>query len=161
MDLAIENEVTTKNKANDEIKLFINELSKTLEENRNIDFETTFENEIYNDIPLASKYKDQLKDIINQSFEKMSYDKAFFYFDYDKIENKYYLDYYNEGDITRTEFTKKEYKELGMKIGTFWRPYGKNGLREADYMGEGIKIDIESELDIMDFNNKNSRKVQK
>ena len=69
MDLAIENEVTTKNKANDEIKLFINELSKTLEENRNIDFETTFENEIYNDIPLASKYKDQFKDIINQSFE--------------------------------------------------------------------------------------------
>ena len=54
MDLAIENEVTTKNKANDEIKLFINELSKTLEENRNIDFETTFENEIYNDIDRKS-----------------------------------------------------------------------------------------------------------
>lgn len=128
-----------------------NELYNTLK--KGTPFDTVIANKIYNENPLAVKYKDQLEDIVAECFENMSYEKDFYYFDYDKENDVYYLDEYNKGEITRTEYTKEEFEDSVYTLGSFWRPYGDTGVVEAKYMGEGISIDVNSELEFLDWKN--------
>ena len=45
---------------------------------------------VYQEIPLASKYKDKIENLVNKYMTELSYDRQFFYFDYDKNEDKFY-----------------------------------------------------------------------
>ena len=121
---------------------------------KNQDFQSTIESEVLRDIPLATKYKNQIEDIINKYFEEMSYEQDFFYFDYDKKENKYYLDYYSDGKIERIEIPEQEIEESKLEKGWFYAWYDNEQIVEANSIKEGIKSNIETELDIMNFNEK-------
>ena len=88
----------------------------------------------------------------------MSYEKDFYYFDYDKENDVYYLDEYSKGEITRTEYTKEEFEDSVYTLGSFWRPYGDTGVVEAKYMGDGITLDVNSELDMLDWKNSKEKK---
>ena len=152
MNLTIDNKLESKSVINNEVDSFIKELGKSLEKNQ--DFQSTIESEVLRDIPLATKYKNQIEDIINKYFEEMSYEQDFFYFDYDKKENKYYLDYYSEGKIERIEIPEQEIEESKLEKGWFYAWYDNEQIVEANYMKEGIKSDIETELEDIDFNKK-------
>ena len=152
MNLTIDNKLESKSVINNEVDSFIKELGKSLEKNQ--DFQSTIESEVLRDIPLATKYKNQIEDIINKYFEEMSYEQDFFYFDYDKKENKYYLDYYSDGKIERIEITEQEIEESKLEKGWFYAWYDNEQIVEANSIKEGIKSNIETELDIMNFNEK-------
>ncbi len=152
MNLTIDNKLESKSVINNEVDSFIKELGKSLEKNQ--DFQSTIESEVLRDIPLATKYKNQIEDIINKYFEEMSYEQDFFYFDYDKKENKYYLDYYSEGKIERIEIPEQEIEESKLEKGWFYAWYDNEQIVEANSIKEGIKSNIETELDIMNFNEK-------
>ena len=152
MNLTIDNKLESKSVINNEVDSFIKELGKSLEKNQ--DFQKTIESEVLRDIPLATKYKNQIEDIINKYFEEMSYEQDFFYFDYDKKENKYYLDYYSDGKIERIEIPEQEIEESKLEKGWFYAWYDNEQIVEANSIKEGIKSNIETELDIMNFNEK-------
>lgn len=152
MNLTIDNKLESKSRINNEVDSFIKELDKSLEKNQ--DFQSTIESEVLRDIPLATKYKNQIEDIINKYFEEMSYEQDFFYFDYDKKENKYYLDYYSDGKIERIEIPEQEIKDSKLEKGWFYAWYDNEQIVEANSIKEGIKSNIETELDIMNFNEK-------
>lgn len=147
MNLTIDNKLESKSVINNEVDSFIKELGKSLEKNQ--DFQSTIESEVLRDIPLATKYKNQIEDIINKYFEEMSYEQDFFYFDYDKKENKYYLDYYSDGKIERIEIPEQEIEESKLEKGWFYAWYDNEQIVEANSIKEGIKSNIETELDIM------------
>jgi hypothetical protein len=155
MDLTIDNKVETKNKVDNEVSSFINELGKSLE--KNADFQTTITNEIYEEIPLATKYKEQLQNIVDECMKDMSYERNFCYFDYDKKGNSYFLDYYSDGNIERVPITKEEMEESKLEKGMFfsWRDDGH--IVESDGIKEGTKIDVESKLKELDRKIKNKR----
>lgn len=156
MNLTLENEIGKNNTKNNEVENFIQELQNTLEkDNANV---SNFYNEIYQELPLASKFKEQLADIILGCMKDMSYEKDFYYFDYDRQKKEYYLEYYCDGEIERFPLTEKEVKNSVFEVGTFWRPFGDGMAREADYMGEGIKSNVEYELDMLDFNKNGDNK---
>lgn len=156
MDLTLENEIGKNNTKNNEVENFMQELQNTLEkDNANV---SNFYNEIYQELPLASKFKEQLPDIILECMKDMSYEKDFYYFDYDRQKKEYYLEYYCDGEIERFPLTEKEVKNSVFEVGTFWRPFGDGMAREADYMGEGIKSNVEYELDMLDFNKNGDNK---
>ena len=121
MNLTIDNKLESKSVINNEVDSFIKELDKSLKKNQ--DCQTTIESEVLRDIPLATKYKNQIEDVINKCFEDMSYEKDFFYFDYDKKENKYYLDYYSDGKIERIEIPEQEIEESKLEKGWFYAWY--------------------------------------
>ena len=152
MNLTIDNKLESKSVINNDVDSFIKELDKSLEKNQ--DFQSTIEIEVLRDIPLATKYKNQIEDVINKYFEEMSYEQDFFYFDYDKKENKYYLDYYSEGKIERIEIPEQEIEESKLEKGWFYAWYDNEQIVEANSIKEGIKSNIETELDIMNFNEK-------
>ena len=152
MNLTVDNKLENKSRIKNEVDSFIEELNKSLEKNQ--DFQSTIESEVLRDIPLATKYKNQIKDVINKYFEEMSYEQDFFYFDYDKKENKYYLDYYSEGKIERIEIPEQEIEESKLEKGWFYAWYDNEQIVEANSIKEGIKSNIETELDIMNFNEK-------
>jgi hypothetical protein len=150
MDLTIDNKIENKNKVDNEINSFINELGKSLE--KNADFQTTLANEIFNDVPLATKYKNKLEEVINKCLEEMSYEREFFYFDYDKKGKTYYLDHYSDGDVNRIEMTKEDVKGSNLEEGWFYAWYDKEQIVEANSIKDGIKSNVEFELDMLDFN---------
>lgn len=158
MNLTIDNKLESKSVINNEVDSFIKELGKSLEKNQ--DFQSTIESEVLRDIPLATKYKNQIEDIINKYFEEMSYEQDFFYFDYDKKENKYYLYYYSDGKIERIEIPEQEIEESKLEKGWFYAWYDNEQIVEANSIKEGIKSNIETELDIINFNEK-KREVRK
>ena len=61
MDLTVDNRLINKTTTNPEMDLFIKELSETLNRRQNDIFSKTICNEIYNDIPLANRYKNQIE----------------------------------------------------------------------------------------------------
>ena len=149
MDLTIDNEITKNIIANDEASNFMKELTNTLEKSNS--FVPNLYNEVFNEIPLASKYENELNSILDECLEEQSYEKEFFYFDYDKNRKSYYLDHYYDGNIERTILSKKEAKGTKYQIGMFYAEYDEEHLVEADYLKDGIKIDVESKLELLDF----------
>ena len=150
MDLTINNEIAKNNITNDnEIEDFMKELANTLEKGNSI--VPNLYNEVSKEIPLASKYKNELNSIIDECLEEQSYEKEFFYFDYDKNGKSYYLDHYYDGNIDRTILSKQEAKGTKYKVGMFYAEYDENYLVEADDLKDGIKIDVESKLESLNF----------
>ena len=154
MELTIDNKIDNNTKIDNEVNLFIKELNKALGEK---EFSTTIEKEFYNEMPLATKYKNELENIVDDCMINMSYEKEFFYFDYDEKEDLYYLDYYSDGQVERTEIPKQGIKESKLERGWFYAWYDKEQIVEANSIKEGIKSNVELELDTLEFNNRKNK----
>ena len=67
--------------------------------------------------------------------EELSYEYDFIYFDYDKKEESYYFDLYFDGERTR------EY----------------DSIFESEDLKDNIKINVEYEIDKLDWKSKNAK----
>ena len=143
-----------KSNENTEITDFINELDTFLK-NENLELNkenfNTLYNELYNEIPLASTYRNELTNLIDECMDKLSYDRDFIYFNYDKQEKNYYLDYYSEGNITREKMSLEDIKGTNLKDGTFWEIYDEGHIVESEYIKDNIKTSVESELEMLEL----------
>ena len=115
--------------------------------------------EILNEITLATKYKEQLDDIVNKYMEELSYEYDFLYFDYDKKEESYYFDLYLDGERTREYLSKDDAKGMESKNGTLWRIWDEDSIFESDDLKDNIKINVECEIDMLDWKSKNGKQV--
>lgn len=160
MDISINNEVNNSitNKKSNEVKDFVKELEEDLENPRNnVTIDKSLYNEIYEEMELAPKYKDQLEEIIKDSILDYSYDSIFAYVNYDEKSKKYYVDIYNE-EIYKLEATKKDIADSGMKVGAFYDMIGDaEYFIEEDYIKDNIKREIEYRLNSLE-EKKNRRK---
>lgn len=149
MDLTINNEIRKNLTNSKEVENFIQELQNTpKKDNPN---SSKLYNEIYQELPLAAKYKRKLNSIIKECLEEQSYEDEFFYFDYDNNKKAYYLDHYYDGNVDRITLSKQEAKSTKCKEGMFYAEYDENHLVEADDLKDGIKLDVELKLDLLDF----------
>lgn len=156
MDIQLNNKLNTKTKDIDNnVSEFINELNNTLENSKNeVSIDKNFYNEIYNELELAPRYKENLEDIIKESMLEYSYDTEFLYVNYDEKKDKYYVDYY-DGDVTRINVTKQELEEANHKIGAFYVPIlDGEFLEEVDYVKDYIKKNVQSKLEDLEKINK-------
>ena len=159
MDILLNNEINTSTKGeSNSISEFMNELQKALDNPKNeITINEDFYNEIYNELELATKYKDKLEDIIKDSMLEYSYDTEFLYVNYDEKSDKYYVDYY-DGDITRINVTKKELQDANHKIGSFYVPIlDGDFLEEVDYVKTSIKNNVKSKLEDLEKTDKRGK----
>lgn len=159
MDILLNNEINTRTKGeSNSISEFINELQKALDNPKNeMTINKDFYNEIYNELELATKYKDKLEDIIKDSMLEYLYDTEFLYVNYDEKSDKYYVDYY-DGDITRINVTKKELKDANHKIGSFYVPIlDGDFLEEVDYVKDSIKDNVKSKLEDLEKTDKRGK----
>lgn len=159
MDILLNNEINTRTKGeSNSISEFMNELQKALDNPKNeMTINEDFYNEIYNELELATKYKDKLEDIIKDSMLEYSYDTEFLYVNYDEKSDKYYVDYY-DGDITRINVTKKELQDANHKIGSFYVPIlDGDFLEEVDYVKASIKNNVKSKLEDLEKTDKRGK----
>lgn len=159
MDILLNNEINTRTKGeSNSISEFMNELQKALDNPKNeMTINEDFYNEIYNELELATKYKDKLEDIIKYSMLEYSYDTEFLYVNYDEKSDKYYVDYY-DGDITRINVTKKELQDANHKIGSFYVPIlDGDFLEEVDYVKASIKNNVKSKLEDLEKTDKRGK----
>ncbi len=154
IDLGIDNEINQNNETKDEIEEFIKELQNSLTKE---EFTTTLNMEILNEITLATKYKEQLDDIVNKYMEELSYEYDFLYFDYDKKEESYYFDLYLDGERTREYLSKDDAKGMESKNGTLWRIWDEDSIFESEDLKDNIKINVECEIDMLDWKSKNGK----
>lgn len=154
IDLGIDNEINQNNETKDEIGEFIKELQNSLTKE---EFTTTLNMEILNEITLATKYKEQLDDIVNKYMEELSYEYDFLYFDYDKKEESYYFDLYLDGERTREYLSKDDAKGMKSKNGTLWRIWDEDSIFESEDLKDNIKINVECEIDMLDWKSKNRK----
>ena len=153
MDLSLSKEIKNTKKDNMEITEFINELSASLENRKEINANSNLYIEILEDVELAPKYRNILQDVIDKCLEHMSYERDFFYFDLDKKTKKYKMSYYNNGNKEDVELTNDEiqkYKDYGI---TFYEPIDNNGgIVESDSLKDWMKCEVDIEL--LDIKNK-------
>lgn len=154
IDLGIDNEINQNNETKDEIGEFVKELQNSLTKE---EFTTTLNMEILNEITLATKYKEQLDDIVNKYMEELSYEYDFLYFDYDKKEESYYFDLYLDGERTREYLSKDDAKGMESKNGTLWRIWDEDSIFESEDLKDNIKINVECEIDMLDWKSKNGK----
>ena len=154
IDLGIDNEINQNNETKDEIGEFVKELQNSLTKE---EFTTTLNMEILNEITLATKYKEQLDDIVNKYMEELSYEYDFLYFDYDKKEENYYFDLYLDGERTREYLSKDDAKGMESKNGTLWRIWDEDSIFESEDLKDNIKINVECEIDMLDWKSKNGK----
>lgn len=150
MDLIIENNLNNKKYTNTEIDSFINVLKESLEKNKYQLFSNSVSNELYSEISLASKYKEKFESIINECLKEISYKGDFYYFDYDKQKQEYYLEYYSNGEVERFPATEDDIKNTTFTIGTFWCPFGKDEVIPADYIKDCLKSIVGDELNSLE-----------
>ena len=154
IDLGIDNKINQNNETKDEIGELVKELQNSLTKE---EFTTTLNMEILNEITLATKYKEQLDDIINKYMEELSYEYDFLYFDYDKKEESYYFDLYLDGERTREYLSKDDAKGMESKNGTLWRIWDEDSIFESEDLKDNIKINVECEIDMLDWKSKNGK----
>lgn len=154
IDLGIDNEINQNNETKYEIGEFVKELQNSLTKE---EFTTTLNMEILNEITLATKYKEQLDDIVNKYMEELSYEYDFLYFDYDKKEESYYFDLYLDGERTREYLSKDDAKGMESKNGTLWHIWDEDSIFESEDLKDNIKINVECEIDMLDWKSKNGK----
>lgn len=154
IDLDIDNEINQNNKTKDEIGEFVKELQNSLTKEN---FTTTLNMEILSEMTLATKYKEQLDEIVNKCMEELSYEYNFIYFDYDKKEESYYFDLYFEGEKTREYLSKDDVKGMESKNGAIWKIWDEDSILESEGLKDNIKINVEYEIDKLDWKSKNGK----
>lgn len=159
MELDINKNITNEKQQNNEVTDFIKELSAKLKEDEKIISSNTLFNEMLNKVELASKYKNQLQDVINKCLTDMSYERDFFYFDYDKRKNDYCLKYYWNGGSTICDgLTKNDIEELREKGYTFYEPIDDAGtMRESDNLKVWMKYEVDNALLDLELANKSHK----
>lgn len=153
-----------KRNENNEISSFIKELENALKNNN---LENTQEKNIMNkglydevliEIELAPKYKSKLNRIIKECMKNESYENEFWYIDYDKTKNTYSMDYYIDGQVTKTPLTSQEVKDYELIVGMTYLPYEDDRLMPMVSIKDSIKIDVDSAL--FDLELKNKKKIK-
>ena len=151
IDLDIDNEINQNNETKDEIGEFVKKLQNSLTKE---ELATTLNMEILSEMTLATKYKEQLDDIVNKCMEELSYEYDFFYIDYDKKEEKYYIDIYFDTEKTREYLSKDDMKGMESKVGTIWHIWGQEEMAESDGLKDIVKMDVEDVLNSLESKNK-------
>ena len=154
IDLTIDNEINQNNETKDEIGEFVKELQNSLTKD---ELTTTLNMEILSEVTLATKYKEQLDEIVNKCMEELSYEYDFIYFDYDKKEESYYFDLYLDGERTREYLSKDDAKGMESKNGTLWHIWDEDSIFESEDLKDNIKINVECEIDMLDWKSKNGK----
>lgn len=149
MDLTIDNEISKSKAKSKEIDNFTKELQNALtKDNSRIN---SLYNEFLKEIPLASKYKNKLSDIIKDSLDTLSYEFDFIYFDYDKNQKSYFMDSYSEGNISRSNLTKKDLEGVHFEKGTFWDIIDNDSMIEDVDTIDALKLEVEEALEKLEF----------
>lgn len=160
MDLEINNKIDNKTTDN-EVTDFINDLNDALEKKQELNTNGNLFNEILQDVELASKYKSKLQSTINKCLKDMSYERDFFYFDYDKRNQNYFLDYYSDGKKERINLTKKEIQNYKENNITFYGPIESENdyitMVEADSLKDWMKCEVGSALLDIDIESRKSK----
>lgn len=158
MDILLNQEINLRTKDIDNnISEFMKELQNSLDNPTNkVTVDKSLYNEIYNDLELAPKYKNQLEGIIKESMLEYSYDTEFLYVNYDEKSNKYYVDYY-DGDVTKINVTKKELQDAKHKVGSFYVPLDEDFLEEVDYVKDSIKESVKYKLEQLEKRGNNEK----
>ena len=87
-----------------------------------------------------------------------SYENEFWYIDYDKTKNTYSMDYYIDGQVTKTPLTSQEVKDYELIVGMTYLPYEDDRLMPMVSIKDSIKIDVDSAL--FDLELKNKKKIK-
>lgn len=158
MDILLNQEINLRTKDIDyNIREFMKELQNSLDNPTNkVTVDKSLYNEIYNDLELAPKYKNQLEEIIKDSMLEYSYDTEFLYVNYDEKNNKYYVDYY-DGGVTKINVTKKELQDANHKVGSFYVPLDEDFLEEVDYVKNSIKESVKYKLEQLEKRGNNEK----
>lgn len=156
MELSINNEIKNNKKESTEVTDFINELGTALENNRELKVNSNLYNEILKDVELAPKYRNRLQSVINKCLKDMSYERDFYYFDFNKRTNKYFLDYYNDGERKRFDLTKEGLKEFKKNKITFYEPIDEDKMVESDTLKDWMKCEVSSSLLDLEIKNRES-----
>lgn len=157
MDRTLKNEISVRNKEDaNNINEFINELKNVLDDPKNrITIDKSFYNEIYNNVKLSQKYKNQLEDIIKKCLLEYSYETDYIYVNYDEKSRKYYMDIYDE-DVIKVNVNKKDLDEANLKVGKFYYQMNDfNYFEEYKNIKKQLKKQIEFELKKLE----NSRRI--
>ena len=154
MDLTRDTKLKNYNKSNYEIDLFMKELSSALKPKQELEINNTLYNEILKDVELAPKYKNKLQTIINKCLKNMSYEREFYYFDFDTKKQKYFLDYYSDGAKTRLDLTDEGLKEFKKSKITFYEPVDEDKIVESDTLKDWMKCEVDMALVDMNIKNK-------
>lgn len=156
MELNINNELTNKKQEYTGVRNFINELSSTLEKKQELKSNNNLYNDILENVELAPKYRNRLQSVIDKCLEDLSYERDFFYFDYDKITNEYCLKYYwNGGNTICDNLTQKDIERYKNKGLTFYEPIDEEGtIVESDTLKDWMKCEVESALLDLDIKNR-------
>ena len=121
MELSLNNSITNKRQENTEVTEFIAELNSALENKQELKVNSNLYNEILKDVELAPKYRNRLQSVINKCLKDMSYERDFFYFDYDKRRKDYCLKYYwNGGNTICDKLGKDDIEEFKRSGFTFF-----------------------------------------
>lgn len=155
MELEINNKIGNKT-TDKEVTNFINELNNALGKKQELNTNSNLYNEILEDVELASKYKNILQSTIHKCLKEMSYEREFFYFDYDKEIKEYNLKYFwNGGNIVCDNLSTKDierYKKAGF---TFYEPIDEEGtIVASDSLKDWMKCEVESALLDIDIKNR-------
>ena len=156
MELNINNEIINKKQENTEIRNFLKEVSSTLEKKQELEANNTLYKDILENIELAPKFRSMLQSVIDKCLEDLSYERDFFYFDYDKIAKEYCLKYYwNGGNTICDNLTQKDIERYKNKGHTFYEPIDESGtIVESDTLKEWMKCEVESALLDLDIKNR-------
>lgn len=156
MELNINNEITNKKQEDTEITNFINELSSTLEKKQELKSNNGLYNDILENVELAPKFRNMLQSVIDKCLEDLSYERDFFYFDYDKISKEYCLKYYwNGGNTICDNLTQEDIERYKNKGITFYEPINEEGtIVESDTLKDWMKCEVESALLDLDIKNR-------
>ena len=142
---------------NIEAKEFMQELENTLSNNQRVNLKdgyTTLYDEVLNEIDIALKYKGKLNSIIKECMKKESYENDFWYIDYDKDKNTYYMDLYSDGECQNFPITIQDIQNYNYKVGMTYWAFEDGRMLEEDAIKDSIKIDVDSALADLERNNK-------
>ncbi len=159
MKLNINNEIETKKENNKEITEFMNQLNNELEKKQELSTTNNLFDEILQDVELAQKYKSRLQSTINKCLEDLSYERDFFYFDYDKRRKDYCLKYYwNGGNTVCDNLTKEDIEDFKKSGFTFYEPFDEEGtIRQSDTLKDWMKCEVSNTLLDIDIKNRKSK----
>lgn len=156
MELNLNKEITNKTQEDTEITNFINELNSTLEKKQELKSNNCLYNDIIENVELAPKFRNMLQSVIDKCLEDLSYERDFFYFDYDKIAKEYCLKYYwNGSNIICDNLTQEDIERYKNKGITFYEPINDDGtIVESDTLKDWMKCEVESALLDLDIKNR-------
>lgn len=152
--------INSRSNENREVTEFLNELKNSIsnEEMKNIKGkDILYKNlcdEILEETALAQKYIGKLNKIVDECMKNESYESDFIYINYDNSKNAFTMNYYNDGKIEKTELTTKDIKDYNYKVGMTYEIGEDDTIVEAEYLKDSIKIDVNSELNSLERENR-------